>query len=248
MRRLLPLLALLVALPAAAQWLPGQSPAERLLLRAPTVKRAVPGAVYPISPGDAPSRGPADAPVVVVEYSDFQCPYCKRASQTLKRLLERFPKEVRLVFKNHPLPRLHPHAELAAEAALAAGAQGKFWEMHDLLFAFQPALSRADIDTYAQSLGLDMVRFNYDLSSGRFRERVAREAREVLSLGITGVPAVFVNGKYIKGAKPLSVYVAAVQAALGEMEAAADAGDGDEAGCEDEVPPAGPVGGTEARR
>ncbi len=239
--RLLILLLTLSIFPslACAQWLPGQSPAERAArarLPIPGVKRAIPGVVYPITVGNAPSKGPADAPVVVIEYSDFQCPYCKRAHDTMKELLARFPGKIRLVFKNHPLPNLHKHAQLAAEAALAAGAQGKFWEMYDLLFGFQDALTRDDLDTYAESLGLDMVQFNYDLATGRFREQIRRETQEVLAIGATGVPAIFVNGLYIKGAKPLAVYEKAVRAALGEVEGGVS-GDGEEAsGCDDETP------------
>jgi len=240
--RLLPLLVTLALFPslACAQWLPGQSPVERATpAQHSASKRAVPGVVYPIRVDGAPSKGPADAPVVVVEYSDFECPYCKRAHATMKELAERFPDKVRLVFKNHPLPNLHKHAQLAAEAALAAGAQGKFWEMHDLLFAFRDALTRKDLDDYAQSLGLDMVRFNYDLSTGRFRDRIRRETQEMLKIGATGVPAIFVNGVYIKGAKPLAVYEKAVQAALGEIEGGTMAdGDDDEAsGCDDDDVP-----------
>ncbi len=235
MRTLTFLAVLLIPLSACAQWLPGQSPAERATPK-PSIKRAVPGAVYPIRVGDAPSKGPADAPVVVVEYSDFECPYCKRAHDTMKELTARFPDKVRLVFKNHPLPHLHKHAQLAAEAALAAGAQGKFWEMHDLLFAFRDALTREDLDAYAQSLGLDMVQFNYDLATGRFRDQIQRETREMLDIGATGVPAIFVNGLYIKGAKPLAIYEKAVQAALGEIEGAAMDDDDEANGCDDDVP------------
>ena len=233
--RIFPLLVTLFLFPtlACAQWLPGQSPTERAALKG---KRAIPGVVYAIPLGDAPSKGPADAPVVVVEYSDFECPYCKRAHDTMKELVARYPEKVRLVFKNHPLPHLHKHAQLAAEAALAAGAQGKFWEMHDLLFAFRDALTREDLDGYAQSLGLDMAKFRDDLSTGRFRDQIRRETLEVLKIGATGVPAIFVNGVYIKGAKPLEVYEKAVRAALGEIEgAAADDEDG-ASGCDDDVP------------
>ncbi len=240
--RLIPLFVTLALFPtlACAQWLPGQAPTERAAHTwhpASATKRAVPGVVYPIRVDGSPSKGPADAPVVVVEYSDFECPYCKRAHDTMKQLVARFPGKIRLVFKNHPLPNLHKHAQLAAEAALAAGAQGKFWEMYDLLFAFRDALTRDDLDAYAQSLGLDMVQFNYDLSTGRFRDQIRRETREMLDIGATGVPAIFVNGLYIKGAKPLAVYVKAVQAALGEAEGATTANDDDEASnCDDDVP------------
>ena len=217
-----------------AQWLPGQSPQD--LTREHAQKKAVPGVVYSVSPGDAPAQGPADAPVVVIEYSDFECPYCQKANETMKELVKKFPKKVRFVFKNHPLPNLHKHAELAAEAALAAKAQGKFWEMHDLLFAFRDALERQDLDSYAESLGLDMDRFRADLDNRVYAVDVAKEAQEAIAIGATGVPAVFINGLYIRGAKPLEVYEKAVLAALGEVQAAAqEDGDG---GCEDDDAPA----------
>ena len=216
-----------------AQWLPGQSPQE--LTAHNGKKKAVPGVVYPVSPGDAPAKGPADAPVVVIEFSDFECPYCQKTSETMKQLVEKFPDKIRFVFKNHPLPNIHKHAELAAEAAVAAKAQGKFWEMHDLLFAFRDALERPDLEGYAESVGLDMDRFRADLDNRVHAVRVAQEAQEAIDIGATGVPAVFVNGLYIKGAKPLEVYEKAVLAALGEVEAAAqEEGDG---GCEDDDAP-----------
>jgi len=216
-----------------AQWLPGQSPQE--LTAHNGQKKAVPGVVYPVSPGDAAAKGPADAPVVVIEYSDFECPYCQKTSETMKQLVEKFPDKVRLVFKNHPLANIHKHAQLAAEAAVAAKVQGKFWEMHDLLFAFRDALERSDLEGYAESIGLDMNRFRADLDNRVYAVRVAQEAKEAIDIGATGVPAVFVNGVYIKGSKPLEVYEAAVLAALGEVEAAAQE-DGD-AGCDDDDAP-----------
>jgi protein-disulfide isomerase len=214
-----------------AQWLPGHSPQD--IAARKERKKAVPGVIYPVSPGDAPSQGPANAPVVVIEYSDFQCPYCQRTSETMRRLVEKFPDKIRFVFKNHPLPNLHKHAQLAAEAALAAKAQGKFWEMHDLLFAFRDSLERADLESYAESIGLDMARFKADLDNRVYAVHVAREAQEAIDIGATGVPAVFVNGVYIKGSKPLKVYEQAVLAALGEIEAASQEDGGDE-GCEED--------------
>ena len=221
---------LLIPASAPAQWLPGQSPQD--IATRSNHKKAIPGVVYPVSPGDAPSKGPADAPVVVIEYSDFECPYCQKASETMRQLVEKFPDKVRFVFKNHPLPNIHKDAELAAEAALAAKAQGKFWEMHDLLFAFRDALKRPDLEGYARSIGLDMTRFNADLDNRVYAVEVAREAQEAIDLGATGVPAVFVNGMYIKGAKPLEDYEQAVRVALGEIEAAHQE-DGDDPGCDE---------------
>lgn len=231
MRTLILILALAL-FPAAlhAQWLPGQSPQERVAQGGK--KKAVPGVVYPLSPGDAASKGPTDAPVVVIEYSDFECPYCQKTSETMRQLVEKFPGKIRFVFKNHPLPNLHKHAQLAAEASLAAKAQGRFWEMHDLLFAFRDALERPDLEGYAESLGLDMARFRADLDNRVHAVRVAQEAQEAIAIGATGVPAVFVNGLYVQGSKPLEVYEAAVRAALGEVEAATQ--EGDDAGCDED--------------
>jgi protein-disulfide isomerase len=228
---ILALAVLLTPTSLLAQWLPGQSPLD--IAARTTQKKAVPGVIYPVSPGDAPAKGPADAPVVVIEYSDFECPYCQKASETMRQLVEKFPDKVRFVFKNHPLPNLHKDAELAAEAALAAKAQGKFWEMHDLLFAFRDALKRDDLEGYARSIGLDMAQFNSALDNRVYAVEVAREAQEAIDIGATGVPAVFVNGLFIKGSKPLEVYEQAVLAALGEIEASAQDG-GDDEGCADD--------------
>ncbi|HEX9592108.1 MAG TPA: thioredoxin domain-containing protein [bacterium] len=238
MRTLILALALvLFPVSLLAQWLPGHSPQEMAARQ--EQKKAVPGVIYPVSPGDAPSKGPADAPVVVIEYSDFQCPYCQSTSEIMRQLVEKFPNKIRFVFKNHPLPNLHKDAQLAAEAALAAKAQGKFWEMHDLLFAFRDALGRTDLEGYARSIGLDMARFNRDLDNRVYAVQVAKEAQEVIDIGATGVPAVFVNGLFIKGSKPLEVYEEAVLAALGEIEASIHE-DGDDEGCEEDDEAAAP--------
>src|SRR5581483_2482422 len=108
--------------------------------------------------GDAPVKGPRDAPVTLLEFSDFQCPFCGRVGPTLKQLEDEYKGKLRIAFKNRPLP-FHQNAQLAAEAALAAGDQGKFWEMHDKLFANQQALERADLEPYAQEIGLNVNQF-----------------------------------------------------------------------------------------
>jgi protein-disulfide isomerase len=122
-------------------------------------------------------RGPTDAPLTLVEYGDFECPFCGRATGVVHELRERFGDELRYVFRHLPLGDVHPHAELAAEAAEAAGAQGRFWEMHDLLFQHQAELETEDLVGYAGRLGLDMERFTRDLEDGATPDVCARTSR-----------------------------------------------------------------------
>ena len=130
-----------------------------------------------ISLAGDPVRGPENARLTIVEFSDFQCPYCSKAVAESKEILKQFPNDVRLVFKQFPLDS-HSEAEFGAEVALAAQAQGKFWEMHDLLYAGFPDLSRERIAGYARQLKLDMNRFNADLASHKYRARVRSEEKE----------------------------------------------------------------------
>lgn len=141
-----------------------------------------------------PVRGPANARVTLVEFSDFQCPYCSKAVSATKALMRQFPNDVRLVFKQFPLDG-HAQAEFGAEAALAAQAQGKFWEMHDLLYAGYPNLSRATVLGYAQKLGLDMKRFTAEVDSHKYKARVKSEEQEGEDAGVGGTPTFFINGK-----------------------------------------------------
>jgi predicted DsbA family dithiol-disulfide isomerase len=143
---------------------------------------------------DAPARGPVMAPVTIVEFSDFECPFCARAHRPLGRAVEEFPGQVRLVFRHFPLS-MHEHAASAAVAAEAAGAQGKFWEMHDLLFENQTELEPAAIARYAQSLGLDMNRFRTDFEDAELRARVDRSRAEGQRVGVNSTPTIYVNGR-----------------------------------------------------
>jgi protein-disulfide isomerase len=150
--------------------------------------------------GTSPVRGRADALVTLVVFSDFECPYCERLARTTALVQERYADDVRVVFKHMPLAR-HPHARLAAEASMAAHAQGKFWEFHDLLFGQQEALERADLERYAEQLGLDMGRFRADLDQGRFRPAIERDIALARALGVDATPSSFVNGTIVRGAK-----------------------------------------------
>jgi protein-disulfide isomerase len=145
-----------------------------------------------------PMKGPADAKVTVVEFSDFQCPYCAIAVGEANKLLQKFPKDVRLVFKQFPLD-IHSQAAMAAEAALAAQAQGKFWELHDRMYANYRAISATRILAWAQEIGLDMNRFRADLTSRKYAARVAAEEQEGENAGVEGTPTFFLNGKRFNG-------------------------------------------------
>jgi protein-disulfide isomerase len=155
-------------------------------------------------------RGAVRAPITVVEYGDFECPWCKRAAPHIRSILEELDGRVRFVFRHLPLTDVHPNAALAAEAAEAAGAQGAFWEMHDLLFEHQDALSLPDLVRYAGELGLDVTRFEADLRSGRFAARVTWDVNSAEESGVAGTPTYFINDVRYRG----SLDPAAVSAVL----------------------------------
>lgn len=139
-------------------------------------------------------RGSPDAPVVLVEYGDFECPYCAAAYVVLKKLEKDLPDTLAVVFRQFPLVNVHPHAQLAAEAAEAAGAQGRFWAMHDVLFEHQDALTPADLTKYATALRLDLKRFATDLSGHVFLPKITDDMNGGLQSGVQGTPSFFING------------------------------------------------------
>ncbi len=145
-------------------------------------------------------RGPEGAPVTLVEYGDFECPHCGRAAPVVRQLLERFDGRLRFVFRHLPLVDVHPNAALAAEAAEAAGAQGRFWEMHDLLFEHQTDLDPHDLVGFAANLGLDTHAFAEDLRLGTFSARVGQDVNSAGEAGVAGTPSFFVNGVRYRGA------------------------------------------------
>jgi protein-disulfide isomerase len=144
-------------------------------------------------------RGPDDAPVTLVEYGDYECPYCGMAHPIVERARQTLGSQLRFVFRHFPLAEAHPHARLAAQAAEAAGAQGKFWEMHDTLFEHQDALEPADILGYAESLGLDVARFTSELEAGTYARKVRDDFRSGVRSGVNGTPTFFVNGVRYEG-------------------------------------------------
>lgn len=145
----------------------------------------------------SPSIGPPNAPITLVEFSDFQCPYCIAAVPEIKAVLDTYPKDVKLIFKQFPLD-IHSNAEFAATAALAANKQGKFWPMHDALFASHD-LSRENILALAQKNGLDMKRFEADLTSTDVHETLVRDIQDGDRAGVQGTPTIFINGKRYNG-------------------------------------------------
>ncbi len=146
----------------------------------------------------APSLGPANARITIVEFSDFQCPYCRVAAANVIAVARKFPNDVRLVFKQFPLEPASP-AALAAQAALAAHAQGKFWELHDKIFSNPRAVSRAMLLGWGKEIGLDLRRFTTELDSGKYRRQVETEVREGSAAGVTGTPTFFINGRHYRG-------------------------------------------------
>jgi Na+/H+ antiporter NhaA len=166
----------------------------------------------PVDPDVDHVRGPLDAPVTVVEYGDFECPYCGLAEPAVRELLREFA-DLTYVWRHLPLDDVHPHARLAAEAAEAAGAQGAFWEMHDLLLEDQGDLELDDLAGHAADLGLDVDRFVADLTERRYAGRVARDVDSADGSGVGGTPTFFVNGRRHPGAYDLATLSAAVKAA-----------------------------------
>ncbi|WP_395402801.1 DsbA family protein [Pseudoduganella sp. UC29_106] len=143
--------------------------------------------------------GPADAPVTLVEYGDFQCPHCRTAHFYLKNVLATMGDDVRFVFRHMPLTQIRPMAQLAAEAAEAAGAQGKFWPLHDLIYENQDLLSPALLTRLGQRLGLDMQRFTDDSASHRFLPKVKEDFMSAVRSGAAGTPSFFINGEPYEG-------------------------------------------------
>lgn len=148
---------------------------------------------------DGPSLGPVDAPVTIVEFSDFQCPYCQRAGPVVKAILDRYPEQVRVVYRHLPLDNIHPRARPAAQASVCADEQGHFWSYHDQIFANPRALSDEDLRRYAGEIGADVGAFEACLASPRGVGKVAKDVAEAQALGITGTPAFIINGLVVFG-------------------------------------------------
>jgi protein-disulfide isomerase len=171
-----------------------------------------------VDPGRDHIRGPADASITLVEYGDLECPFCNQAESVLRELLADFG-DLRYVWRHLPLSDVHPRAQLAAEAAEAAGAQGAFWEMHDLLFEHQDALRPTDLERYAEQLGLDVERFARDLLGHALAPRVADDVDSADLSGVSGTPTFFINGRRHHGSYDIDTLSAAVRVAHAQTTA-----------------------------
>jgi len=160
---------------------------------------------YTVDVGTAPIRGGKDAKLTIVEFSDFQCPFCSRVNPTLLQLNQAYGDKVRVAFKHLPL-RIHPDSPAAHAAAEAAHRQGKFWEMHDKIFANQRELKPEKFRDYAKEIGLDLVKFEKDLASPDVKKRIDADSQEADKLGVSGTPAFFINGRYLSGAQPFESF------------------------------------------
>ena len=154
---------------------------------------------------DDPAKGPVDAPIVLVEFSDFQCPFCQRATGTLAELIDRYEDQIRLVYKDYPLPS-HAQAFKAAEAGNCAHEQGMFWEFHDKMFGSQDALDVPALKSYASELGLETASFSACLDEGRYTRRVQQDTQIGQRYGVSSTPTVFINGRPVMGAAPLETF------------------------------------------
>jgi len=172
-----------------------------------------PNKVYALSVGDSPTRGPKDAKVTIVEFSDYQCPFCSQAEPLVDQVLQAYPKDVQRVYKQFPLTSIHQNALPAAKAALAAGKQGKFWEMHAKLFENQRELSVDNYQKWAQELKLDVARFEKDMSSPEVQAQIDKDQQEARAADVTGTPTIFVNGKRLQQ-RSFEGFKATIDAAL----------------------------------
>jgi len=178
--------------------------AVRVTLEPPRLKVAATG----------PSKGPASAPIEMVEFSDFQCPFCLRAHATVDEVLKKYGDRIHFVYRHYPLPN-HPNARPAAEAAACAAEQGKFWQYHDRLFEQQSRLSEADLKAHAAALGLDAPKFNACVDSRKYRDQVETDMKEGNEAGVDGTPAFFINGRLLSGAQPFQAFQRLIDEELG---------------------------------
>jgi len=157
--------------------------------------------IFKVALGDAPQKGSAEAKVTIVEWSDFQCPFCARAAPLVEQIRQAYPKDVRFVFRHYPLP-MHPDAPTAARAGVAAQAQGKFWPMHDWMYSHQRELDAASLEKAAGSLGLDLAKFKAAMASPATEARVKADMQAAQTVGVSATPTFFVNGREHVGGMP----------------------------------------------
>ena len=181
-------------------------PEVRILIDAPRREVAI--------EASDPSLGRASAPVTLIEFSDFQCPFCQRVEPTLKKIRETYGDKLRIVWKDFPLTQIHPQAFKAGEAAHCAGDQGKYWEYHDRLFVNQQQLQPEDLKKHAAEIGLEASAFGTCLDSSKYGERVRNGVAEGTRLGVNSTPTIYVNGRMLSGAQPYEVFVSVIDEEL----------------------------------
>jgi protein-disulfide isomerase len=181
-------------------------------LKAPPVFRA------DVAVNGAPFKGTERAPVTIVKFEDFQCPYCKTVQLTYQELLKRYNGKVRLVHKDLPLDAIHPQARQAAEAARCAGDQGKFWEYHDILYTNSPKAGIDELKSYAKEVGLNSASFDQCFTSGKYKGLVQKDLAEGAQLGLTGTPTFFINGREMSGAQPVDAFATIIDEELNQAK------------------------------
>ena len=210
-------LAKLGSLEQKLEELPAAAPDKRK----PTAARAGqpdPKLTYKVDVGQAAVKGSEDALVTIVEWSDFQCPFCNRVNPTMAKIRETYDDKVRVAFKHNPLP-MHNRAMAAALAAESAGRQGKFWEMHDKLFANGRALTDENFEKWATELELDVAKFKTDMADKTLETKVRKQQSQGAVLGARGTPSFFINGRHLSGAQPFEAFKALIDEELKEAEA-----------------------------
>ncbi len=190
------ILAKLEALDKTVQTVKAAAPA------APGRPQIDPSKVYTIAVEGAEMKGPKDAKVTIVKFSDYQCPFCAQSAPLVDQMLAAYPKDVNFVYKQFPLTSIHPQAMGASKAALSAGKQGKFWEMHALLFENYRQLSPEKFKELAQKLNLDMAQFEKDMNSPEIAAQVDSDMKQARAVDVTGTPTFFVNGKRLMNRSP----------------------------------------------
>jgi protein-disulfide isomerase len=179
-----------------------------VLLTPPPIYRAT------VSTDGAPVRGAGDAPVTIVEFSDFHCPFCRKVQPVLDQLRAKYGNQIKLVFRDFPLDNLHPQATTVSQAARCATEQGKFWEFHDQVFANGPDATQATLDGFAKNAGMDVASFNACRAASKYNASIAASLQEGGRLGITGTPTFFVNGRILVGSQPLEEFVRVIEEEL----------------------------------
>ena len=190
----------------------GQRKSELLadLRRASSIQVLLPPPRLEVSPGGGPALGPTTAKVAIVEFSDFECPFCARAASTVRAVLSKYPEDVRLTYRHFPLPS-HRNALQAAKAGFCAAKQGRFWEMHDVMFANASKLSPEDLAAYARQIGLEAKTFERCVSAADTETAVKADRDAGSSYGVSGTPVFFINGRYINGAVTLATFSTVIE-------------------------------------